>query len=308
MKNNLQYFRHHVDSFAHPKFKMLRVRYGWEGEGRFWALNCMIAQAEGCRLNLGKKYVKASVAEELGMRFDEFDEFIKYIEEECELIIRDGDEIMSEETQDNLATITLERETAKERRKKRSSADKADNSAENGESSGESDYKAKQSKAKQNKSSSSSRNEGPLGGADGDAKAAAADAFHAEEVGEKLKSLGIFYVQVHVDRIAKFMSEEGLDEGYLDFVYQDIRREAKNLSGFFLKAVFYPDMAERYRAGKEAEEARRPDPPKSCPECGRATVWAGDRAGCKACGIFWEYSRDEKKWREESHPAAVVGG
>ncbi len=34
MKNNLEYYQHFTDSHNHPKFKMLCVKYGWEGEGK----------------------------------------------------------------------------------------------------------------------------------------------------------------------------------------------------------------------------------------------------------------------------------
>jgi hypothetical protein len=86
MKNNIDFYQHYAGSDQHPKFKMLRVEYGWEGEGKFWALNNRIAQADECCLNISKKYNKAAIANDLDFNLETFDMFIEFLKIDCELI------------------------------------------------------------------------------------------------------------------------------------------------------------------------------------------------------------------------------
>ena len=86
MKNNIDYYQHYATSDQHPKFKMLRVKFGWSGEGKFWALNNRIALSENCCLNISKKYNKASIANDLNFTIQELDDFILYLKDDCELI------------------------------------------------------------------------------------------------------------------------------------------------------------------------------------------------------------------------------
>ena len=55
MKKNIEYYRHFSGADQHPKFEMLRAKYGWSGDGKFWALNNRIALASNCILDLSKK-------------------------------------------------------------------------------------------------------------------------------------------------------------------------------------------------------------------------------------------------------------
>ncbi len=103
MENNLKFFSHAVDASEHPKFKTLRAKYGWAGEGKFWALNGMIAKAEDCWLDLSRKFIKSSISCDLGFTIDEFDEYIKYLASDCELIIVEGDKISTKRLQETLA-------------------------------------------------------------------------------------------------------------------------------------------------------------------------------------------------------------
>ena len=110
MKNNIDYYRHESNSHHHPKFKTLRVKYGWEGEGRFWALNNMIAQADNCHLDLNKTYNRSSISLDLNMSLEDFDEFIGYLHKQCNLLIIDSENVIST----NIITETLQR-VSKER-------------------------------------------------------------------------------------------------------------------------------------------------------------------------------------------------
>ena len=109
MKKNIDYYRHFSGADQHPKFEMLRAKYGWSGDGKFWALNNRIALASNCILDLSKKYVKASIANALDFTLDEFDEFVIYLLEECDLIIETGSGITTNEVQENYGKVSLKR-------------------------------------------------------------------------------------------------------------------------------------------------------------------------------------------------------
>ena len=109
MKNNIEYYRHSVVSDQHPKFKMLRNKYGWEGEGKFWALNNRIAQAENCCLNITKKYNKASIATDLGFKIEEFDDYITFLIVDCELINETEEGLTTDTIQENFLNVSEKR-------------------------------------------------------------------------------------------------------------------------------------------------------------------------------------------------------
>lgn len=109
MKNNLEYYQHFVDAHLHPKFKMLRVKYGWEGEGKFWALNSIIGKSDECKLDISRKFIVADILELFGFAQKEFEEFINYLVNECELIDRDSNIITTEIVQENFQTTMNKR-------------------------------------------------------------------------------------------------------------------------------------------------------------------------------------------------------
>jgi len=92
MKTNLDHYPHKSGAHRHPKFKMLRSMFGsiaegWAAEGRFWALNNIIASADYCVLDLTKKRNRGAWAEELGMTLVDFNTFIEILKsEEVQLI------------------------------------------------------------------------------------------------------------------------------------------------------------------------------------------------------------------------------
>lgn len=132
MKKNLEFYQHFTDADQHPKFKMLRVKYGWEGEGKFWALNNRIGLAKDGWLNLSKKFNKGSIATDLDFNLEEFDEFISYLENDCELIFWDEKkECISNDTiQENLKKVMGERAASRERKKRKKKLSKSASSPE----------------------------------------------------------------------------------------------------------------------------------------------------------------------------------
>jgi len=109
MKNNIEYYQHFCTADQHPKFKMLRVKYGWEGEGKFWALNNRIGLSDNCRIDLNKKYNQASLADDLGFNLDQLNEFIDYLHKECNLIIKENGYVTTEIVIQNLEKVMNKR-------------------------------------------------------------------------------------------------------------------------------------------------------------------------------------------------------
>lgn len=163
MKNNISYYTHQVGSHSHPKFKTLRAKYGWTGEGRFWALNNLAGQAENCRLDISKKYNKGTLAVDLGMTIEELDEFIDYLVNVCELFRYEDGCLTNDTLQENLEVVMIAREKARERKEggsKKSSCELRKSSSElsqntkSGKSSAElskSSHELNQSSCEQNK-------------------------------------------------------------------------------------------------------------------------------------------------------------
>ena len=92
-KKNIDYFIHKTKAYRDGKFKMLRKSFGWEGDAKFWALNCIIGEATDCMLDLSKEYDRIDICDQLEMTEEEFDRFIDFLDSKVNLIRRDGDRI-----------------------------------------------------------------------------------------------------------------------------------------------------------------------------------------------------------------------
>lgn len=126
MKKNIDYYPHKSDSHRHPKFRTLRSLFatpeqGWAAEGRFWALNNLIAQAENCQLDLSKKRNMGVYADELGMSIEEFTAFISVLTSvEIELLTEISQGIFTtEKVQDTFTNVMNERNRNKSKYEKR---------------------------------------------------------------------------------------------------------------------------------------------------------------------------------------------
>jgi hypothetical protein len=118
MKDYLIYYQHFTNSHDHWKFKLLRSLLGWSAEGRFWALNNMIARSSQCILNLNKKAIKASVMSDLQLDETEFDNLINILTNQCELLINIDGNISTDIVRENHKEVMKERIRTKERREK----------------------------------------------------------------------------------------------------------------------------------------------------------------------------------------------
>lgn len=138
MKTNIDYYPHKSESHRHPKFKMLRSLYpnfteGWAAEGRFWALNNMIASSENCKLDLSKKRNMGVVADELSLSLPELSDFLaNLVSEDVELIIEIEPHVYTTNTvQETYQSVAVDRENARKRKKsvKFSGSDEKDESS-----------------------------------------------------------------------------------------------------------------------------------------------------------------------------------
>ncbi|MDD4291972.1 MAG: hypothetical protein PHX51_07055 [Clostridia bacterium] len=156
MKNNIDYYPHKAESHRHPKFKMLRASFntiadGWAAEGRFWALNNIIALSADCILDLSKKRNIGVYAEELGLTVEEFSGLIGIFSgEDIELLTEVSDGCYTTDTvQETYNAVLKDREKAKDRYKKSvkitTSGENNNFSGENFKTSGEAGYKVNES-------------------------------------------------------------------------------------------------------------------------------------------------------------------
>lgn len=123
LKDNIGYFSHETDAPDHRKFLILRAYYGgilgWAMEARFWVLNCMIGQADGCHLDLTQKGEKARVARALEMSLDELAAFIIVLRDEAELVQDEDGTLWTDQTQEDLEHARAARGEARKRWEKK---------------------------------------------------------------------------------------------------------------------------------------------------------------------------------------------
>lgn len=159
MKTNLEWYPHRKDSHRHPKFKLLRTLYGsgdlgWAMEGRFWALNNLIADSSECKLDISKTRNKAVVAEELGLPLTELETFIsRLISPDVELLFEVEPGIYTtKKIADALENTLSERERSRTKKGKGKKTEGNDESTEElSKSTGELLYRVKESKVKESR-------------------------------------------------------------------------------------------------------------------------------------------------------------
>lgn len=116
MKNNISYYSHDCDSHDHRKFKKLRGKYDFAGEGRFWTLNNLIGKSDDCLLDLNDELTLIDTADVLKMTFKQLEEFVAYLVE-CRLVYYVGEKITTDRCQETLQKVSKDRENARNRKK-----------------------------------------------------------------------------------------------------------------------------------------------------------------------------------------------
>jgi hypothetical protein len=117
MRNNLTWFDRDSDAHRHPKFTILRMVHGWAAEGRFWALNGMIAESDDCILRYSSSRDKLAIMAELGFpAMQELELFMDYLlSEDCQLIYITEGGITNDRLQDALSKASKKRVGTRER-------------------------------------------------------------------------------------------------------------------------------------------------------------------------------------------------
>ena len=117
MKYNLTYYQHFSDSHNQPQFKLLRAKYGWAGEGKYWALKNIIASSDNCLLDISNPLNLGVYAVDLDMEYEEFKKFIEFLcSRECGLLIRADNYVATEDIQETFETVMKQRKASRERK------------------------------------------------------------------------------------------------------------------------------------------------------------------------------------------------
>jgi hypothetical protein len=118
MKDNLPYFSHDNNAHRHPKMKALIAEYGYEGYGRFWALNERIAESPGAYIDISRKVNRLDLAQELGMSGPELDKFLDFLSDpEIDLINLEGGKITTDRITENYQYTMEKLEKGRNRKK-----------------------------------------------------------------------------------------------------------------------------------------------------------------------------------------------
>lgn len=117
MKHNLTYYQHFSDSHNEPQFKLLRAKYGWAGEGKYWALKNIIASSDNCLLDISNPLNLGMYAVDIDFNFDEFNTFLEFLcSRECGLLIRVENYITTEDIQETFENVMKQRKASRDRR------------------------------------------------------------------------------------------------------------------------------------------------------------------------------------------------
>lgn len=111
MKDDLPYFSHENNAVNHPKMKALRAQFGWEGYGRFWALNEAIARSKNVELDLTTKVNRVTLSLDMGMSVTDFEAFLAFLADpdECGLIRYENGIVTTSQTKEDHSKVMAER-------------------------------------------------------------------------------------------------------------------------------------------------------------------------------------------------------
>jgi len=332
MNNSLPYFSHDNNALEHPKMQALITAYGFEGYGRFWALNEAIAACEDARLDISRRVNRLALAHRLGFTEEKLSEFIDFLADpELDLVSFEGGIVTTDRTQEDLAIVHKGREKNRKdyenRKKKNYTAENAFSAAENQNYTGENgnstveNIQSRVEKSRKDKSSGG-RSEYSDPGVENFTpvkNAAGPPTLPPPQLLQKIKDASSRAGYAIQDNLAKKLAD--LDPGWFDgactfpeYVAGYIRGHAKyrdkppeEQRDLYRKALWsWENLRENYPAwrAKQAKIAAavsacvaKKNPPSTCPACGIA-VKPGRK--CTQCGGFWSW--DEAKnihvWQE----------
>lgn len=290
MKNNLDYFTHYTAASRNRKFKALRARYGYEGQGRFWHLNEIIAESDNCRLDLTDDLAVDSLADDLGMRTPELQDYLTFLEERCKLIRRDeSGAVTTEQVQEDLARVMQTREAAQKRREKRQG---------NGDSPPVTNRERLPTNGDSSETVTERSEKVPLRGAQRsvayssvDNSSVASDTRATLDAGSIRRILGPV-VDLRDGEDAEFaasLTAAGLDEAFLHWFITRVResreeRGIRSVKGFIVAFCRSPETYSTWVTEyRDSQKPQGPRVPLKCPDCGGILKIADERALCLSC-------------------------
>ena len=318
MKDNIAFFTHYSDALENPKNQALIAEYGFEGYGKFWALNGFIGKASNCKLDISKKRNKAAIANKLQLSIKEFDEFIEFLsdDEECGLIRIEDGFIWNEQTQEDLDRAMASREAAANNRRKRKNDDgnqtveqPLDNESEklsngsitndNRKPSNFTDRTAQQSTGQEGQQQTAGELFDQIVDNSVEGPPVTAEEVHAAAAGINLQ-LGGKDAQSAAGKLDSYR----LSADFVSWAVSEIRgRETIKSPPGFLKQLLlnleqYQDWIDRYKSRQKRRTVRIPSPPgNTCPDCGGVVREIDGEVWCNSCRrIIWEYDKEQKIW------------
>jgi hypothetical protein len=120
MRDDLPYFSHDNNAQDHPKMQALIAEYGFEGYGRFWALNERIAASGEAVIDISKKVNKMALARSLGLNEEGIDGFLAFLSDpEIDLVnISKSGMLTTDRTQEDYRITQEGREKSRDRMQK----------------------------------------------------------------------------------------------------------------------------------------------------------------------------------------------
>lgn len=315
MKDNLEYFSHDADAMEHPKHQALIAVYGFEGYGRFWALNESISKSSGGMLDLSKKRNKATIANKLQMKLSEFDEFIDFLadDEECGLLkIQDGI-VWTDRTQEDLERVMR---TRKDSAKRRSPTIQKNNTTVDQQFSNESKTLSNESKKTTNKNHRAEQSRAEQtrleqSRADNELVDNSEPSMDPKDVRAAAAVLNLQLKSGEAATAAQNLADNRVDTEFIRWASGEIKSRSaiKSPAGFLKRMLLalsdYGDWVSQYRDAAARASPSVPSIPKPgitvCPICGESEhLWQREGelwcSGCKK--LLLEYDSEFEVWSE----------
>jgi hypothetical protein len=115
VKRNLNYYTHDCTNHTEKGFRCLRAKYGWAGEGKFYALKNLIGKVDGCKLDITEDVDTGYYANILDFTLEEFKDYIDFAEKKCKLLCRVDNFIYCSDIMENLSQVMSKRKKARQK-------------------------------------------------------------------------------------------------------------------------------------------------------------------------------------------------
>ena len=310
IKDNIGFFSHETDADENRKILILRGVYGglegWAMVAKFWALNCLIGKANGCRLDLNQKGERARVARYLDLSLKELEEYLSILRDEAELIRDEGGVIWTEQTQEDLDRARQGRTSARERKALHKAAESpqlvdksVDKSVDNFlKTRTASDFDEERIPENETKT----RGSGELVKSSPELVKSSGELVNGKErIGEE-------YKKQPRARKKKSIDGEKRDPAFMAYCLRKaFEQHARDPERYAQSLAQSPDIQKAWAS----ENGRYSQGPPACRtpcECGGMIRGCGETAQCVECGAFYIFDHDAKRWQRDRLIEAAKDG